>query len=127
WWMRWGRGRKPRPAGSTRSKGDPLMAKTAGKPMTKSEIAATLADKVGITKKQVNQFFEAQAELAYKQAKNQFVIPGIGKLVLSERPARKMVMRFGPDAGKEKTIPKKKVLKFRVAKAAKDAILGVKK
>jgi len=103
------------------------MAKTAGKPMTKSEIAANLADKVGITKKQVNQFFEAQAELAYKQAKNQFVIPGIGKLVLSERPARKMVMRFGPDAGKEKTIPKKKVLKFRVAKAAKDAILGVKK
>ncbi len=102
------------------------MAK-AGKPMTKSEIAATLAEKVGITKKQVNQFFEAQAELAYKQAKNQFVIPGIGKLVLSERPARKMVMRFGPDAGKEKLIPKKKVLKFRVAKAAKDAILGSKK
>lgn len=101
-------------------------AKTAGKPMTKSEIAATLADKVGITKKQANQFFEAQAELAYKQAKNQFVIPGIGKLVLSDRPARKMVMRFGPDAGKEKTIPKKKVLKFRVAKAAKDAILGTK-
>ena len=101
-------------------------AKAAGKPMTKSEIATTLADKVGITKKQANQFFEAQAELAYKQAKNQFVIPGIGKLVLSERPARKMVMRFGPDAGKEKTIPKKKVLKFRVAKAAKDAILGSK-
>lgn len=101
------------------------MAK-AGKPMTKSEIAATLAEKVGITKKQVNQFFEAQAALAYKQAKNQFVIPGIGKLVLSERPARKMVMRFGPDAGKEKLIPKKKVLKFRVAKAAKDAILGTK-
>ena len=101
-------------------------AKAAGKPMTKSEIATTLADKVGITKKQANQFFEAQAELAYKQAKNQFVIPGIGKLVLSDRPARKMVMRFGPDAGKEKTIPKKKVLKFRVAKAAKDAILGTK-
>lgn len=102
------------------------MAKAAGKPMTKSEIAATLAEKVGITKKQVNQFFEAQAELAYKQAKNQFVVPGIGKLVLQERPARKMIMRFGPDAGKEKTIPKKKVLKFRVAKAAKDAILGTK-
>lgn len=102
------------------------MAKAAGKPMTKSEIAATLAEKVGITKKQVNQFFQAQAELAYKQAKNQFVVPGIGKLVLQERPARKMIMRFGPDAGKEKTIPKKKVLKFRVAKAAKDAILGTK-
>jgi DNA-binding protein HU-beta len=96
-------------------------------PMTKSEVAATLADKVGISKKQVNQFFEAQAELAYKQAKNTFVLPGIGKLVLSERPAREMVMRFGPKAGQTVKIPKKKVLKFRVAKAAKDAILGSKK
>ena len=50
-----------------------------------------------------------------------------GKLVLVDRPARKMIMRFGPDAGQEKLIPKKKVLKFRIAKAAKDAILGPKK
>ena len=101
------------------------MAKTGtAKPMTKSEMAAKLAETVGISKKQVTQFFEAQAELAYKQAKGTFVIPGIGKLVLSESPARKMVMRFGPDAGKEKMIPKRKKLKFRVAKAAKDAILG---
>jgi DNA-binding protein HU-beta len=100
------------------------MAKAASKPMTKSEIAAMLAEKVGITKKQANMFFQAQAELAYKQAKNQFVVPGIGKLVLSERPSREMVMRFGPKAGQTVKIPKKKVLKFRVAKAAKDAILG---
>ncbi len=51
------------------------------KAMTKSEVAASLADSVGISKKQVNQFFEAQAGLAYKQAKNTFVLPGIGKLV----------------------------------------------
>jgi DNA-binding protein HU-beta len=103
------------------------MAKTAsGRAMTKSEVAATLAEKVGISKKQVNQFFAAQSELAYKQAKNQFVIPGIGKLVLTERPAREMVMRFGPKQGQTVKIPKKKVLKFRVAKAAKDAILGAK-
>jgi DNA-binding protein HU-beta len=97
------------------------------KAMTKSEIAASLAEKVGISKKQVNQFFEAQAELAYKQAKNTFVLPGIGKLKLVDRPARKMVMRFGPDAGKEKMIPKSKKVKFAIAKAAKDAILGAKK
>jgi DNA-binding protein HU-beta len=103
------------------------MAKTAtGRAMTKSEVAATLAEKVGISKKQVNQFFQAQSELAYKQAKNQFVIPGIGKLVLTERPAREMVMRFGPKQGQTVKIPKKKVLKFRVSKAAKDAILGSK-
>jgi DNA-binding protein HU-beta len=99
----------------------------AGKAMTKSEVAAQIAEKVGITKKQASKFFEAQAELAYRQAKNTFTIPGIGKLVMRERPARTMVMRFGPDAGKEKMIPKKKVVKFRLAKAAKDAILGAKK
>lgn len=97
------------------------------KALTKSEIAAQLADKVGISKKQVSKFFEEQAKLAYTQAKNSFVVPGLGKLVLSERAAREMVMRFGPNAGKTIKVPKKKVLKFRVAKAAKDAILGAKK
>lgn len=101
------------------------MAKS--KPMSKSELANQLADKVGISKKQANTFLIELANLAYKQARNTFVLPGIGKLILAERPARKMVMRFGPDAGKEKMIPKKTVLKFRVAKAAKDAIIGDKK
>jgi DNA-binding protein HU-beta len=99
----------------------------AAKAMTKSEIAAHLAEKVGISKKQVNQLLEAQAELAYKQAKNQFPLPGIGKLVLVERPARQMVMQFGERKGETITVPKKKVLKFRIAKAAKDAVLGAKK
>ena len=97
------------------------------KAMTKSEIAATLADKVGITKKQVSAFFAAQAELAYKQAKNQFVVPGLGKLVLATSAPREMVMRFGPDAGKTKKIPAKTKVKFKIAKAAKDAIIGAKK
>ena len=44
-----------------------------------------------------------------------------------ERAPREMVMRFGPKAGQTVKVPKKKVLKFRVAKAAKDAILGAKK
>src|SRR5438105_6652514 len=97
---------------------------TAGKAMTKSELATQLAEKVGISKKQVSQFFQAQADLAYKQAKNTFVLPGIGKLVLVERAARDMIMRFGPKAGQTVKVPKKKVVKFRIAKAAKDAILG---
>ena len=103
------------------------MAKSGnanGRAMTKSDIAAHMAEQVGISKKQAAQFFQVQADLAYKQAKNSFVLPGIGKLVLVERGPREMVMRFGPDAGKTKKIPKKKVLKFRVAKVAKDAILG---
>ena len=96
------------------------------KAMTKSELAAQLADKVGITKKQVSAFFVAQAELAYKQAKNSFVIPGIGKLVLAKSAPREMVMRFGPKAGQTVKVPAKTRVKFRVAKAAKDAILGAK-
>ena len=66
---------------------------------------------------------EELANLAYKEAKNTFVVPGLGKLVLVQRPARKMIMRFGPKAGQEITVPAKKVVKFRLAKAAKDAIL----
>lgn len=103
------------------------VAPPAGKPLTKSEVTSQLAEKVGITRKQASAFFHELAGLAHKQAKNSFVIPGIGKLELKERGPRKMVMRFGPDTGKEILIPKKKVLKFRVAKAAKDAILGTGK
>jgi len=102
------------------------MAKT----MTKSEVAATMAEGMakrgfeGVTKKMVTGFFETQADLAYKQAKNQFVVPGIGKLVLVNRKAR---MGRNPATGETIQIPAKKVVKFRVAKAAKDAILGAKK
>ena len=103
-------------------------AATAGaKPMSKSDIAAHLAERAGISKKQARDVLEAQAELAYKQAKSTFVIPGIGKLVLAESPAREMVMRFGPNAGQTVKVPKRKKVKFRIAKAAKDAILGAKK
>jgi DNA-binding protein HU-beta len=106
---------------------EPAMAKTAGtKSMTKSEIANQLAEKVGISKKQATQFLQAQAELAYKNAKNVFTIPGIGKLKLVDRPARMMTMQFGPDKGQQKMIPKSKKVRFSVSKMAKDAILGAK-
>ena len=101
------------------------MAKgNSGRPMSKSETAAFLAEKAGISKKQATQFMQSLAELAYKQAKNSFTIPGIGKLVLVNRKAR---IGRNPATGQEIQIPAKKVVKFRVAKAAKDAILGAKK
>ena len=95
------------------------MAKV--KAMTKSAIAAAMAEKMGVTKKEANEFLLAVAELAYKEAKNGFTIPGIGKLVLVNRKAR---MGRNPQTGEAIKIPAKKVVKFRVAKAAKDAILG---
>jgi DNA-binding protein HU-beta len=94
------------------------------KPMSKSQIAATVAEKVGITKKQAGQALDLVADLAYKHAKNTFTVPGLGKLVLVNRPARQMTMQFGPKKGQLINVPAKRVVKFRVSKAAKDAILG---
>lgn len=93
------------------------------KALTKSQIAASLAETVGITKKQAVQTIEALVALAYKNAKNSFTIPGLGKLVLVNRKAR---MGRNPATGEQIKIPAKRVVKFRVAKAAKDAILGAK-
>ena len=88
--------------------------------LTKSQIAAALAEKVGISKKQSVQYLEELANLAYKEAKNMFTLPGLGKLVLVNRKAR---IGRNPATGEQIQIPAKKVVKFRVAKAAKDAIL----
>jgi DNA-binding protein HU-beta len=95
------------------------MAKAA-KPMTKSQILTKLAETCDMTKKDATCVVEALVQLAYKEAKNGFTIPGLGKLVLVKRKAR---MGRNPATGEQIKIPAKKVVKFRVAKAAKDAIL----
>ncbi|MDH5509777.1 MAG: HU family DNA-binding protein [Nitrospinota bacterium] len=94
------------------------------KPMTKSQIADHIAKNAGLTKKLAAQILEDLASLAYKEAKSGFTIPGLGKLVLVNRKAR---MGRNPRTGEAIKIPAKKVVKFRVAKACKDAIMGVKK
>jgi DNA-binding protein HU-beta len=96
------------------------------KALTKSQIVATVAEKVGITKKQAAQTHDVAADLAYKNAKNTFTVPGLGKLALVNRTARTMIMAFGPKKGQTIKIDAKRVVKFRAAKAAKDAILGSK-
>lgn len=88
------------------------------KPMTKTQIISHLAEKTGLTKKDVGNVLEELANLAYKEAKVGFTIPGIGKLVVVNRKAR---MGRNPATGEQIKIPAKKVLKFRIAKAAKDA------
>ncbi len=93
------------------------------KALTKSQIAAAIAEKVGITKKQSGEILEFVAQLAYKNAKNTFTLPGLGKLVLVNRKAR---LGRNPATGEQIQIPAKRVVKFRVAKAAKEAILGTK-
>ena len=95
-----------------------------GKPLTKSQVVAWLAEKSGIAKKAAFEILENLAALAYKEAKNSFTLPGLGKLVLVNRKAR---MGRNPQTGAPIKIPAKRVVKFRVAKAAKDSILGKKK
>jgi DNA-binding protein HU-beta len=90
---------------------------------TKAQIVSSLAETVGLTKKQAVQTLEALVALAYKNAKNSFTIPGLGKIVLLDRKAR---MGRNPATGETIKIAAKRVVKFRVAKAAKDAILGSK-
>jgi DNA-binding protein HU-beta len=85
--------------------------------------AASLAETVGLTKKQAVQTMEALVALAYKNAKNSFTLPGLGKIVLVNRKAR---IGRNPATGETIQIKAKRVVKFRVAKAAKDAILGTK-
>jgi DNA-binding protein HU-beta len=101
------------------------MAKKAGaKPMTKAQLVGHLAEDAGVSKKVIAGILEDLAQTAYKEAKKGFTIPGIGKLVLAHRKAR---MGRNPQTGEPIKIPAKKVVKFRLSKACKDAILPPKK
>ena len=91
------------------------------KSKTKSDIISGIAEATEITKKQAGIALEALVCMAYKGAKDAFVIPGLGKLVLVNRKAR---IGRNPATGATINIPAKKVVKFRIAKAAKVAILG---
>jgi len=90
--------------------------------MTKSQIVALLAESTNLSKKDVDNLLENLTNLAYKEVKSsgEFVVPGIGKLVKVNRKAR---MGRNPATGASIQIPAKTVVKFRIAKAAKEAVL----
>lgn len=90
--------------------------------MTKSEILAALAEGSTMSKKEVGEFLEKMTNLAYKEVKTngEFVLPGFGKFVKIKRAARQ---GRNPATGETIQIPAKTVVKFRVAKAAKEAVL----
>jgi DNA-binding protein HU-beta len=81
-----------------------------------------LAEATSMAKKDVAMMLDKMTEMAYKEVKGagEFVIPGIGKLVKVHRKER---MGRNPATGAAIKIPAKTVVKFRVAKAAKDAVL----
>ena len=94
--------------------------------MSKTQLATELAEATGTNRKTASQFIESLGEIAYREAKKngEFTIPGIGKLVKQQRKARE---GRNPATGETIKIPAKTVIKFRVAKAAKDSVLGTKK
>ena len=92
-----------------------------GKPLTKTQTIAALSERANLTKQQTKETLEALVALAYEEAVDGFTIPGLGKLVIVDRKAR---MGRNPQTGEPIHIPAKKALKFRIAKAARDACMG---
>jgi len=90
--------------------------------MTKSQLMTTLSEKTELSKKDVVSLMDELAALAYSEVKKEgeFVVPGFGKLVKAHRKAR---MGVNPATGEKIQIKAKTVVKFRLAKAAKDAVL----
>jgi DNA-binding protein HU-beta len=94
--------------------------------LTKTQLVRHTAEKLALTNKQAAAFYDLLAETAVKETKKNgvFVIPGLGRLVKAERKAR---LGRNPQTGEQIKIKAKTVVKFRVAKAAKDAIAPPKK
>jgi DNA-binding protein HU-beta len=98
----------------------------AKKPMTKAQIVSYFAGKFELSKKSAAAIIDEVAALALSETKKagSFTLPGIGKLVLVNRKAR---MGRNPATGAEIKIPAKTVVKMRIAKTAKEAIVPAKK
>ena len=90
--------------------------------MGKSELFSHFAERFEVMRTQAREFFDELAQLAEKELKKsgEFVLPGMVKLVVQKRKAR---MGRNPATGEAIKIPAKTVVKFRVAKAAKEAVL----
>jgi DNA-binding protein HU-beta len=93
--------------------------------MTQSQVVKALAEKLEVSKKVARQFLQELTDTAIREVKKSgvFVLPGLGRLVRSDRKAR---VGRNPATGEAINIPAKKVVKFRVAKAAKESIVPVK-
>lgn len=93
--------------------------------MTQTQLVKELAAAGGVPNKVAKTIIEALGAIAVRETKKNgvFVVPGIGRLVRVERKAR---MGRNPATGEAIKIPAKKVVKFRVSKACKDAIVPPK-
>jgi DNA-binding protein HU-beta len=99
-----------------------MATKSGRKRKTQSEVFNHFAEKTGLKRAQVKEFFDELANLASSEVKSngEFVLPGFGKLVLSERKARE---GRNPQTGETIQIPAKTTLKFRLGKSIKDTVV----
>jgi DNA-binding protein HU-beta len=99
-----------------------MATATGKKRMTQSEVINYFAEKTGMKRGQIKEFFEELSNLATREVRGngEFVLPGFGKLVKSERKARE---GRNPATGETIQIPAKTTLKFRVGKSMKDNVL----
>lgn len=90
--------------------------------MTKAQIITSLSEGTGLSKKDIANVFDKLAEIAYKEVKknSEFLVPGFGKMVKAQRKARE---GRNPATGATIKIPAKTVVKFRLAKAAKESVM----
>ena len=102
-----------------------MATKEGKKRMSQSEVVNHFAEKYELKRAQVKELFEELASLATNEVKEsgEFVLPGFGKLVLSERKARE---GRNPQTGETIQIPAKKALKFRIGKGMKDSLVPKK-
>ena len=98
------------------------MATTAKKRMSQSEVVNHFAEKFDMKRAQVKEIFEELSTLATREVKQngEFVLPGFGKMVLSQRKARE---GRNPQTGETIQIPAKTALKFRLSKGMKDSVV----
>lgn len=97
--------------------------KKAPTPLTQTQVVTALAEKCDVNKKVAKALLDELAELAVSETKRagKFVLPGLGRLVKSDRQAR---TGRNPATGATIQIPARTVVKFRVSKAASDGIVG---
>src|SRR5438445_4985197 len=112
--------------GSKKKRGRIQRRIMAAQRMTQTQLVRSLAEQCEVNNKQARGFLDVLANMAITEVKKNgmFVLPGIGRLVRVDRKAR---TGRNPATGESIKIPAKKVVKFRVAKAAKDSIVPPKK
>jgi DNA-binding protein HU-beta len=114
-----------RSAGGKAGTGKSGKKASNGKKMSQSEVLKHFAEKFELKRADVKSFFDELAQLAAREvkSKDEFVLPGFGKLALAKRKAR---VGRNPQTGEPVKIPAKTTLKFRLGKSMKDTVAPAK-